>query len=310
MKQYLDALRDIRENGCLKNPARAGMPKYYELNGMSMVFDFQDGFPIITTKSMYWKGIVGELLWFLRGDTNIKFLVDNNIHIWDDDAFKYYNRLYPQFPISKEEFIENVKKQKEFVSPNYKYGDCGKVYGYQWRHWEMFFDQIYNLVKSIKESPDSRYHIVSAWNPQDFLNSQTSAALPACHMMFQCFTRKKNNDDFLDLVMYQRSCDFFLGVPFNISSYALLLYILSDITGYLPGKFTWIGGSCHIYDNHLQQVDEQLNRKPLQLPTLSPVWGWKDRYLQLGWEGLRISDFELSNYQHLDKIKAPLSVGV
>ena len=305
MKQYLETLKEIYEHGCDKQPARPGMPTTRELNGLRMVFDLQDGFPVVTTKKMYWKGIVTEQLWFLRGDTNIKYLVDNNVHIWDYDSFKYYNRLFPQHPLSKEEFLSKVGEQS--VNPHYKYGDCGRVYGYQFRKWENKFDQIQWVIDNIRKNPDSRYHVVTGWNPSDFLGENNyNASLPCCPIMFQLFTRTENDEDFLDMVLYQRSCDFFLGVPFDISSYSLLLSIIAKMTGYVAGRFTWLGGSCHIYSNHMTQVEEQLKRSPLPLPRLSINCDVSEMRPEL-WEP---SQFELVNYQYKEQIKAPLSVGV
>ena len=190
----------------------------------------------------------------MRGDTNIKYLVDNNIHIWDDDAYKYYKRKfiekYPNYSqncFTKEEFISiigarDIKELVRIQGLNYTLGDCGNIYGYQWRNWgtkhrDMGFNQIGNLIKSIKENPNSRYHIVTAWQPTDFLRDE-EAALPACHMLFQVYIRQGK---YLDLKMVQRSCDTFLGVPFNIASYALLTHILAAMTGYQAGEFIVTG---------------------------------------------------------------------
>lgn len=301
MKQYLDLLRDIVDNGIWKEPAREGMPRTKEVFCRTMTFDLSKGFPLLTTKKMYTKGIVAELLWFLRGDTNIKYLVDNNVHIWDADAYKFYKRKGGKLP--KEEWL------KELGTYDYEtemvFGNCGSIYGKQWRGFDgldkngllIGFDQIGNLLESLRKAPNSRYHIVSAWNPTDFLFTN-DAALPACHMMFQCCI----NNGKLDLMMLQRSCDTFLGVPFNIASYALLVHILAKECDLEPGTFTWVGNCCHIYENHVEQVNELLTREPMELCTLEFDKKHISEY--------EIGDFRFKNYISHPALKAPLSVGV
>lgn len=295
MRQYKELLKDILDNGIWKEPAREGMPRTKEVFCRTMRFDLSEGFPLLTTKKMFTKGIVAELLWFLRGDTNIKFLVDNDVHIWDSDAYKYYIRLFPQNRKTKDDFIANVKLGLKLGT--YTYGDCGSIYGYQWRN-NGGFDQIENLIHNLKEFPNSRYQIVSAWNPKDFIGKKFSAALPACHVMFQCCV----NNGKLDLMVLQRSCDTFLGVPFNIASYALLTHILAKAIGVKPGELTWVGNCCHIYENHLEQVNEILRREPMELCTLEfnkkPICNYE------------IKDFHFLNYKSHPALKAPLSVGV
>lgn len=299
MKQYLDLLREVYEQGIYKAPAREGMPATREINSCMMKFDLKKGFPLLTTKKMFFKGIKAELFWFLSGSTNVKDLWKYDCHIWDKDAFKYYNRLFPQSEchIEFEEWLRRVEEGAKYL--NYSYGDCGKIYGHQWTNFEGKFNQIQNLVDSIKKNQDSRYHIVTSWNPVDFLMLKQEAALPACHMMFQVFSR----EGYLDLIMYQRSCDTFLGVPFNIASYALLLHLLCKELGYLPGIFTWVGGSVHLYENHLDAAKEQLTRTPLQLPTLEFT---RDCSIF----EMTPDDVKLINYKSHEPIKAPLSVGV
>lgn len=295
MKQYKDLLRDILDNGTWKEPAREGMPRTKEVFCRTMRFDLSKGFPLLTTKKMFTKGIVAELLWFLRGDTNIKYLVDNNVHIWDDDAYKYYLRRFPWSHRTKEEFIEYVRRGTNLG--NYTYGDCGHIYGYQWRHKDGF-DQIANLINTLREFPTSRYQVVTAWSPKEFLGEMFSVALPACHIMFQCCI----NNGKLDLMMLQRSCDTFLGVPFNIASYALLTHILAKTVGVEPGEFVWVGNCCHIYENHLEQVNELLSREPMELCSLEfdkkPIKKYE------------VDDFHFINYKSHPAIKAPLSVGI
>lgn len=291
MKQYLDLMKDVLKNGIWKEPAREGMPRTKEIFCRTMRFDLSKGFPLLTTKKMFTKGIVGELIWFLRGDTNIKYLVDNGIHIWDDDAYKFYKRWGGYLP--KEDWLDKINKNGVIA------GECGNIYGEQWRRWNGRFDQIRYLIDNLKNRPNSRYHVVTAWNPYDFLNSPYDAALPACHMMFQCSVR----DGKLDLMMLQRSCDLFLGVPFNIASYALLTHILAAEVGLEPGEFVWVGNSVHLYENHIEQAQEQLKREPLPLCKLE--FSPKNRI-----EEYEIADFRFVDYQSHPAIKAPLSVGV
>lgn len=293
MKQYLDLLRDIVDNGIWKEPAREGMPRTKEVFCRTMTFDLSKGFPLLTTKKMYTKGVVAELLWFLHGDTNIKYLVDNNVHIWDADAYKFYKRKGGRLP--KEEWLKELGAYDK--TTRMTFGECGSIYGMQWRGFDGVFDQIGNLIESLQENANSRYHVVSAWNPVDFLDSN-NAALPACHMMFQCCI----NNGKLDLMMLQRSCDTFLGVPFNIASYALLTHILAKECGLEPGTFTWVGNCCHIYENHVEQVNELLTREPMELCALEfdrkPI------------EKYDVDDFHFLNYKSHPALKAPLSVGI
>ena len=312
MKQYLDLLKDIQKNGVWKEPARPGMPRTKEVFGRMMKFDLSQGFPLLTTKKMFTKGIVAELLWFLRGETNIKFLVDNKCHIWDQDAYKYYKKLGGEYAtLSLNDFVFEIE-QGRMIQPfvdngkthearEYVLGDCGLIYGYQWRKFRGWFDQIKNLQLSIKNNPDSRYHIITAWDPVSFLGNANNAALPACHMMFQCSVR----DGYLDLIMTQRSCDTFLGVPFNVASYALLLTLLCKQLGLKPGVFTWVGNSVHVYENHMNAIKEQLSRKPYPLPHLVI----EDRG-QKELTDYAVSDFHFDEYISHPAIKAELSVGV
>lgn len=312
MKQYLDLLKDIIHNGVMKEAARPGMPRTKEVFGRMMKFDMSEGFPLVTTKKMFTKGIVAELLWFLRGETNIKYLVDNKCHIWDADAYKYYKRLGGEFAtLAMNEFIFEIEQGnlcQPFVdngktreAREYILGNCGLIYGHQWRKFRGWFDQIKNLEIQIKKNPNSRYHIVTAWDPVTFLGCKDAAALPACHMMFQCSVR----DGYLDLIMTQRSCDTFLGVPFNIASYALLLTLLCKQTGLKPGVFTWVGNSVHVYENHLDAINTQLGREPYPLCKLVI----EDRG-QKELTDYDVSDFHFCEYISHPAIKAELSVGV
>lgn len=308
MKQYLDLLQDILDTGVKKAPAREGMPSTLEIFGKSLRFDLQEGFPLLTTKKMFFKGVKAELLWFLNGKTNIEWLwKKGNCHIWDKDAFKYFKRLNPDLAeMPFRDFEQGVLQGRKIG--NYTYGDCGKIYGYQWTNWETKFDQISNLIISLKENPDSRYHLVTAWNPQDFIADKQAASLPACHMMFQCIVQNGK----LNTIWYQRSVDTFLGLPFNIASYALLTHILAKECDLQPGELVFMGGSVHVYENHLDAVKEQLSRTPKRLPSISiskKPFEASDKFPYYKF-ALDMEDIKLENYDSYDAIKAELSVGV
>ena len=264
MKQYLDLLQRVLVDG-VRNSDRTGTGTI-SVFGHQMRFNLQDGFPCLTTKKLHLKSIIHELLWFLAGDTNIKYLNDNGVRIWD-----------------------------EWADEN---GDLGHVYGYQWRSWKtpdgQTIDQISNLVKSLKENPDSRRHIVSAWNVADIDNM----ALPPCHALFQFYVA----DGKLSCQLYQRSADLFLGVPFNIASYALLTMMLAQVCGYQYGEFIHTFGDAHIYLNHLEQVHTQLERTPRPLPKMKINPNVKDIF------SFKYEDFELVDYNPYPHIKAEVSV--
>ena len=264
MKQYLDLLREIRDNGVTKTD-RTGVGTK-SIFGHQMRFNLQDGFPLLTTKKVFLKGIIYELLWFLKGDTNIKFLTDNNVHIWD-----------------------------EWADEN---GDLGYVYGKQWRSWEAtdgrVIDQISQVVDLIKNHPDSRRILVTAWNPAEI----DKMALPPCHCLFQFYVA----DGKLSCQLYQRSADTFLGVPFNIASYALLTMMLAQVCGLEPGEFIHTTGDTHIYLNHLEQVNEQLSREPRPLPKMIINPNVKSIF------DFKYEDFKLEGYDPYPAIKAPVAV--
>lgn len=264
MKQYLDLLREIRDNGVTKTD-RTGVGTK-SIFGHQMRFNLQDGFPLLTTKKVFLKGIIYELLWFLKGDTNIKFLTDNNVHIWD-----------------------------EWADEN---GDLGYVYGKQWRSWEAtdgrVIDQISQVVDLIKNHPDSRRILVTAWNPAEI----DKMALPPCHCLFQFYVA----DGKLSCQLYQRSADTFLGVPFNIASYALLTMMLAQVCGLEPGEFIHTTGDTHIYLNHLEQVNEQLSREPRPLPKMIINPNVKSIF------DFKYEDFQLEGYDPYPAIKAPVAV--
>ena len=264
MKQYLDLMRHVLEYGDKKTD-RTGTGTL-SVFGWQMRFALRDGFPLLTTKKLHTRSIIHELLWFLQGDTNIRYLKDNGVSIWDEWADEA--------------------------------GELGPVYGKQWRRWETpdgrSIDQISLLVDSLKNNPDSRRHLVSAWNPGDI----GRMALPPCHLLFQFYAA----DGKLSCQLYQRSADIFLGVPFNIASYALLTLMVAQVCGYRPGDFVWTGGDCHLYLNHLEQAREQLSRAPRALPmmTLNPEVRDIFRF--------RFEDFALSAYDPHPHIKAPVAV--
>ncbi len=264
MKQYLDLLDTILKYGVKKTDRTGtGTISYF---GYQMRFDLADGFPLLTTKKVHLKSIIYELLWFLNGDTNVKYLQDHGVRIWN-----------------------------EWADPN---GDLGPIYGYQWRHWRTpdgkEIDQIANIVNALKNNPDSRRHIVSAWNPADV----DDMALPPCHTMFQFYVA----DGRLSCQLYQRSGDSFLGVPFNIASYALLTMMMAQVCGYKPGVFVHTLGDAHIYLNHLEQVHTQLQRTPYPLPTMRINPDVKDIF------SFQYEDFTLENYQCHPTIKGVISV--
>ena len=264
MQQYLDMLRHIRDNGARKED-RTGIGTL-SVFGHQIRFDLSRGFPMVTTKKLHLKSIIYELLWFLRGDSNIRYLRENGVSIWD-----------------------------EWADEN---GDLGPIYGVQWRKWKdargETIDQVEDVVRRLKADPDSRRIIVSAWNVGEI----PGMALPPCHALFQFYVAKGR----LSCQLYQRSADTFLGVPFNIASYALLTHMIAQQTDFDVGDFVWTGGDCHLYLNHLEQADEQLRREPLSLPRLV-IKRKPDSIFDYEFE-----DFEILNYESHPHIKAPVAV--
>lgn len=305
MRQYLDLLEDIKKNGVRKHN-RTGTDQI-GVFGRQLRFDLGQGFPAMTTKKLFMRGIIHELIWFLKGSTNIKYLVDNDVHIWDEWPYRHYlqeqGQKVPESS-SKEwqdgikEFTGKIKNDNDFAK---KWGELGPVYGYQWRHWQTpdgkEIDQIANAIETIKGNPDSRRIIVSAWNVAD-IEEMTKAGLPPCHLLFQFYVA----DGKLSCQMYQRSADTFLGVPFNIASYSLLTMMMAQVTGLKPGDFVHTFGDTHLYVNHLDQVDEQLKRQPRKLPTmkLNPAVKSIDDF--------KFEDFELVDYDPHPAIRAPIAV--
>jgi thymidylate synthase len=306
-KQYQDLLQTILDYGVEKKDRTGTGTK--SIFGYTIRHNMKDGFPVLTTKKMAWKTMVTELLWFLRGDTNIKFLVDNGCHIWDGDAFKNYinktNEYKGDWPDTMDEFIERIKTDDEFAK---KWGELGPVYGKQWRSWSAGvledkhglgnIDQIQNLIRDLKTNPDSRRLMVNAWNVGE-LDQMT---LPPCHYGFQCYVREGK---YLSLMWNQRSVDTFLGLPFNIASYGLLLTILAKEVNMIPDQLIGNLGDTHLYLNHIEQAKEQIGREPFELPTLNQFPTYEGSRPSI--ESYVVSDFTLKDYQSHPSIKAPLS---
>ena len=298
MKQYLDLLKKIKEDGIVKSD-RTGTGTR-SIFGYQMRFDLSEGFPLLTTKRVFLKGVIHELLWFLAGDTNIKYLVDNGVHIWDNDAYRFYKELCAKQgvePISMEEFLVAAQQQTPSPIDGYAYGNLNHVYGYQWRSWGKpdgsAIDQVKQVIDTIKNNPDSRRMIVSAWNVADV----EDMALPPCHVLFQFYVA----DGKLSCQLYQRSADTFLGVPFNIASYALLTMMIAQECGLQAGEFVHTLGDTHLYLNHMEQVDEQLSRTPRTLPTMRLNPDVKSVF------DFKYEDFTLEGYDPHPTIKAPMS---
>jgi thymidylate synthase len=319
-KQYQTLLQTILDYGVEKKDRTGTGTK--SIFGYTIRHKMSEGFPLLTTKKMAWKQIVTELLWFLRGDTNIKFLLDYDCHIWDGDAYKRYQRantweLQDTPPMN--EFIKRIKEDETFRKT---WGELGPIYGRQWRDWNGI-DQIKNLIEQIKTNPDSRRLMVNAWNVSD-LDSMT---LPPCHYGFQIYTRPTTRDEkivnpgkyrAISLMWNQRSVDTFLGLPFNIASYALLLEIIAKEVGMIPDELIGNLGDVHLYLNHIEQAKEQISRTPYQLPTIQITErNWylheavKQRLGEKTFEekilSYRPDCFELVRYNSHEKIKAKLS---
>lgn len=380
MKQYLDLLRAIKEKGTRKSAARTNMPCTTSLFGYQFRHNLADGFPLLTTKKLSFKNIAVELIWFLRGDTNIRYLVNNGCNIWNEDAYNYYVKLSKRddmkLALTFSDFLKHIKEEEnKFVNfltlpKNYVLGDCGVQYGALWRSWgrkpfnlseyisfttenkalcsakakneERYIDQIKELIENLKENPMGRRHIVTAWNPATL----DQMALNACHafVQFNCrpltllercmigsatpnnYIEGENAEQldltsvpkyYLDCQMYQRSGDAFLGVPYNIASYALFTSVIAQFCNMIPGEFIHTFGDVHIYENHEIQVNEQLAREPKALPTLQ-FTTWFETAVKAGkdidWVLSQINDwkdlFYLENYNPGTPIKAELSTGL
>ncbi len=288
MKQYLDMCKFILENGVYKSDRTGtGTISYF---GYQTRYNLNEGFPLLTTKKVFLKGIIHELLWFISGDTNIKYLVDNNVKIWNEWAYEKYKKEPVYNGETMDEFIEKIRESKEFAD---KYGDLGPVYGRQWRNFNGV-DQLEKLIYNLKHNPDSRRHIISAWNPAEVDNM----ALPPCHSFMQFYV--VNNK--LSCQLYQRSADVFLGVPFNIASYSLFTMMIAQVCGFELGDFVHTFGDVHIYSNHMEQIKLQLSREPRKLPTMKINPNVKSIY------DFKYEDFELEGYDPHPAIKGVVAV--
>lgn len=302
MKAYLDLLQDVRDNGMGKDD-RTGTGTR-SVFGRQLRCDLSEGFPLLTTKKVFLKGIIHELLWFVRGDTNIRYLVENGVGIWNEWPFQNYlykqgladsvEKHTDQWHIKLTEFIDNIKNDDNFAQ---KWGELGPVYGKQWRDFSGI-DQLEWVVNEIKTNPTSRRLIVSAWNPAE-IQEMAKAGLPPCHTLFQFYV---SGDNKLSCQLYQRSADFFLGVPFNIASYSLLTMMVAQVCDLQVGDFVHTFGDCHIYNNHIEQMDEQLSRNTKSLPTMTLNSNVNSLF------DFTYDDFRLENYDPHSSIKAPVAV--
>lgn len=311
---YLALCKELMNDGMIKSDrTNTGT---YSFFGKQIRFNLQEGFPLLTTKRVPFRLIASELLWFLKGDTNIRYLLEHNNNIWNEWAFKnwvdsseYSGPNMDDFGVRSQKdalfkqqydeqmaiFKDKILKDDTFAE---RYGDLGLVYGSQWRRWKTSnndtIDQIQDVINSIKTNPDSRRHIVSAWNPEDIPNM----ALPPCHTLFQFYV----HDGKLSCQLYQRSADIFLGVPFNIASYALLTHLIAEECGLVPGEFVHTFGDVHLYSNHTQQMELQLSRTPKALPEL------KIKTKKASIFDYELEDFEIIGYEPHPSIKAPVAV--
>lgn len=303
--QYLNLAKDILKES-VKQVDRGTGVITHSVFGIKHEYDFKDGFPLLTTKRVYWRGVVEELYWFFSGQTNIKYLVDRNVHIWDDYPYKIFKEKNPKAKLTKDEFIEKIKNGSVSSPFVRKWGELPRIYGEMWRHWPTrkkgrTVDQLQWVVDELRSDPNAHNAIVNSWNPEylySMAEKQDAARFPICHNMYQV----SNRGGKLDLLLYQRSCDYFLGVPFNIASYALLTMVLAKVLKLKPGKFIHVYGDIHIYDNHIAAVKEQLKRKPKAFPKVT-IKGKLNS----------LSDFRpemvvLEDYDPLPPIKAELTV--
>jgi thymidylate synthase len=301
MQQYLDLVRHIRDQGVFKED-RTGTGTL-SVFGYQMRFNLAEGFPLVTTKKVHLKSIIHELLWFIRGDTNIRYLVENGVGIWNEWPYQSWLRQTgrdkdhamhsAEWKLGLKEFVERIKSDSEFAE---KFGDLGPVYGRQWRNFEGV-DQLSQVVEDIKSNPDSRRLIVSAWNPKD-IPVMVKSGLPPCHSLFQFYV----SEGHLSCQLYQRSADVFLGVPFNIASYAALTMMVAKVTGLKLGDFVHTFGDAHLYTNHRQQIEEQLSRSPHPLPKLN-INSEVNNLVDFVYD-----DFQLQDYQSHPAISAPVAV--
>jgi len=300
--QYLELGKEILKNGIDQKDQNTGVVTR-SVFGVRHAYDLDYGFPLLTTKKVYTRGIIEELYWFFSGQTNIKYLVDHDVHIWDDYPYKIYKEKNPKSKLAKEEFIQKIKENPKFAK---KWGELPRIYGEMWRKWPTrkkgkTIDQLQWVVNELKADPNAHNAIVTSWNPEylyAMAGKKDASRFPICHNMYQVSNRHGK----LDLLLYQRSCDYFLGVPFNIASYALLTVILAKLLKLNPGRFIHVYGDIHIYENHFAQVREQVKRKPRPFPKIT-IKGKLEK----------LSDFKpemvvLKDYNPYPPIKADLTV--
>ncbi len=288
MKPYLDLCRHVMKHGSFKMDRTGTGTK--SVFGYQMRYDLAEGFPLLTTKKVHLKSIIHELLWFINGDTNIKYLVDHDVRIWNEWPYRTFTQSSDYQGESMDEYVEKIKTNLKFAE---KHGDLGPVYGAQWRKFNGV-DQLQYILDEIKNNPDSRRMILSAWNPAEIKNM----ALPPCHTLIQFYVR----DSKLSLQLYQRSADIFLGVPFNIASYALLLMMVAQVTNLEVGEFVHTLGDAHIYSNHFDQIELQLSREVRKRPTMKINPNVKSLF------DFKYEDFELLNYNPHPGIKGKVAV--
>ncbi len=301
--QYLNLVKDILTDGS-KQKDMGTNAITYSVFGRQIRFDLNKGFPLLTTKKVYWKGVVWELWWFLTGQTNIKPLIDANVHIWDDYPYKIYREKMNAGKVNKmtqDEFIGNIANDDEFAKIH---GELPKIYGEMWRNWPTksgrTIDQLQWIINEIKKDPNCHNALVNSWNPEylyEMALPEEASRFPICHNVYQCNV----NNGKLSLQLYQRSADIFLGVPFNIASYALLAHIIAKVTGYELGEYIHTFGDVHVYSNHIEQTKEQLTRKPFPFPQI-----------KISDELKTIDDFRpehvtLKNYESHPSIKGELT---
>ncbi len=292
MKQYLDLCQKVLNEGIKKDDrTNTGTVSYF---GAQMRFNLNDGFPLLTTKKVHLKSVIYELLWFIKGDTNIKYLVDHDVRIWNEWPYETFKQSEDYNGETIDEFIEKIKIDNEFAK---KHGDLGPVYGKQWRNFgidKYSVDQLSNVIEQIKENPTSRRLIVCAWNPLEI----DKMALPPCHSLFQFYV----NNNKLSCMLYQRSADLFLGVPFNIASYSLLTMMVAKVCNLELGEFVHTIGDAHIYSNHFEQINKQLLRTPRALPKMNILKETQNI------EDFEYEDFELVDYNPYKGIKGKVAV--
>lgn len=300
--QYLDLAKEILQKGEWKvdRGTNVGLKSLF---GRQNRYDLSDGLPVLTTKKVYWTGVIHELYWFFSGQTNIKYLVDNNVHIWDDYPYKIFIEKNPKSKMIKDEFIEKIRFEDKFAK---KWGELPRIYGEMWRAWPTkkrgkTIDQLKWVVQELKDDPDAKNAIVTSWNPEymyTMAEKDEANRFPICHNMYQVSRR----GDKLSLQLYQRSADLFLGVPFNIASYSLLTMILAEILNLKPGEFVHTFGDVHIYENHISQMKEQLKRKPRPFPKIK----FKKKIRKL--EDFKPDIIVLEDYDPYPMLKAPLTI--